>query len=437
MKLKLKNVVALFIASIVFGVGISYGKLYLFHIALAAVVIFYLVSRSFVIKVPKVPTRYHQFVILMLVWYALTCFWSINLFYSFRYLVYIVCGASIVLILTYYGKNLENQNHIFRIAAIIFGFEILISLLEISSLVRWPISPFSSYLEMFGRVSKVEISIRESSLYKLDTWPTGFEWNPNNLAAAISLLIPFFLFHKKLMVKIVGITISMFIIVMAGSRGVFLAVLLAFGLYFVFLNKKYYEIPFQVFIGLFFIVSGIIILQYIEFWQFEEIRDTFLSLGDFISDSKSNDGSINVRKQLLQHGVEAIKETYGIGVGGGGSVAVQERFGGIGERHTASMHNFWLEMAVDAGILFTLAYVIWYLSMIFKLYSIAQFHSNERIRYYASACCLGLASFIIGSISTSSVIYFLPMWLLFGFSIVTINNAKRLEKVSASIPEAD
>ena len=58
--------------------------------------------------------------------------------------------------------------------------------------------------------------------------------------------------------------------------------------------------------------------------------------------------SISIREELARNGINALKNSYGFGVGAGGSVAIQEKLGGVDGRIT-SMHNFWLEVIVDSG----------------------------------------------------------------------------------------
>ena len=109
----------------------------------------------------------------------------------------------------------------------------------------------------------------------------------------------------------------------------------------------------------------------------------------------------------------------GFGVGAGGSVAIQEKLGGVDGRIT-SMHNFWLEVIVDAGILFGVVFLIWYLSLAWKLYLVGLRSKLSHIKYFGKSISLSLIIFIPAAITSSSVIYFLPMWLLFGFAIATL-----------------
>jgi teichuronic acid biosynthesis protein TuaE len=86
-------------------------------------------------------------------------------------------------------------------------------------------------------------------------------------------------------------------------------------------------------------------------------------------------------------------------------------------KNITSLHNFWLEILVEGGIIAFLIFIYFYFSTIYKVFVISKKTENETLMYYAKASTLALSIFIIAEISMSSAIYFLPMWLLLGFSL--------------------
>ena len=159
-----------------------------------------------------------------------------------------------------------------------------------------------------------------------------------------------------------------------------------------------------------------------------EIAYSFDALKTYISFEDLDASSIGIRTQLMRNGISALKDTYGLGVGGGGSRAVQEEMGGVAGKIT-SMHNFWIEMLVDSGVVFTCVFVVWYITLLLANYRIYLSNTNEELTRYSGAVSLSLAGFSVGAVSASSVIYLLPMWLLFGFAVATINNYRRMRAV--------
>jgi hypothetical protein len=150
-----------------------------------------------------------------------------------------------------------------------------------------------------------------------------------------------------------------------------------------------------------------------------QVLNTYL-----FEDTSNSQESIGERQLLIKNGIEALKNSYYIGVGGGCSQAVQENKGGVAG-HLSSMHNFWIEILVDSGVFFFFIFISWYLYVVYKLYIIGINTRNKVYKYYSQALFLAMIGFLPASISASSAIYLLPMWLMYGFVIATINNYKR------------
>lgn len=429
MKIKFNKIVNLFLISSVIGVGISYGKLYFFHIMLVILIFLYLYKNDYVIKIQKLPTNYHYIFYFMFIWYFLSILWSIKIEYTVEYLFYIICGLSIIITLIYYMKTIEIQNRVFKILSIIFIIEIILSLLEAFTPFRLPISPFSKYVTYFGREMKIGNNLDDTVIREILQMPTGFQWNPNNLAITFLILTPFFLLHFNKWFKYLGLFSILILIIKSGSRGAFLAFIFMIFLYFVSLNKKRFLIFLCILIftiSILFLCS--VNLEFLKNSKNHNIRDiaySFDALKMYLSFEKlAGTNSITVRKTLIYNGIRALKESNYIGVGGGCSKAVQERLGGVAGR-IASMHNFWIEMLVDSGVIFTFLFIIWYIYITLKLYLIGISTKDKIFKYYSQSLFLSMSAFSIGCISASSVIYFFPMWLMFGFAISTINNYKR------------
>jgi teichuronic acid biosynthesis protein TuaE len=322
-------------------------------------------------------------------------------------------------------KNIEIQNRIFRILSIVFIVEIIFSLLEAFTSFRLPISPFSNYIIYFGR--NVDLSeLSENVMSYILQSPTGFQWNPNNLAITFLIIYPFFLLYKDKLIKFLGISSILVLIIMCGSRGVFIAFSFMVFVYMFFLSKKKFLIYFSVLpLSIILFIISFDNLKNSENDRIREIATAFDALSRYIFENNiNNNDSVGVRQQLIQNGLNALKESNYLGVGGGGSVAVQENLGGVAGKFT-SMHNFWVEIFVDSGIIFTSIFVIWYIYILLKLYIIGIYTKNYTYRYYTQSLFLSMISFLVGAISGSSVIYLFPMWIMFGFAISTINNYKR------------
>lgn len=424
MKINYSKIISVFLFSAAIGIGISYSELYMFHIMLCGVM--FLLLDYFLIKkegIVPLPTKYHYFFVFMLLWYTLSLTWSINLQYSLKYLFYIVCGIAIALTIVYASRTEELFIKYFKVVAAVFLLEVFFSLLEMLTPFRLPISPFSKYIGLFGRQGSDLSLFNENAVRYLNSSPTGFRWNPNNLATMMSLIFPFFLCLKNNLYKYLGIIAVTAIIVGTGSRGNIVALMLIVMVFLLLKFKKTLMILLSAII--FFSVTTIsleVASKYeINNKKIQEVIATYDVLKSYLF-SKVESGSIGTRQQLIENGFSALHKTGGIGVGGGGSVEVQERkFENKKGKVITSMHNFWVEVLVEGGILFSTIFAVWYLSVIRKLIKIYKTSTDNKSRYLSFSLVLSLSGFIIGAISPSSVIYFFPMWIIFGFSVAYIN----------------
>ena len=427
MKFRFKSLIMAFLISSVIGVGISYGKLYLFHIILLLLIFAYIQKRNNkkIVIFKKCPSSFHKFFYFMLIWYFFSLTWSISRLYSLQYLFYILCGISISLTIIYFAWDENLLLQIIKALSIPFIIEVVISLLESFRLFRYPISPFSPYVTYFAREMKIDMGLADNIVQELMQSPTGFQWNPNDLALAILMIFPFFFLSKNKILKIFGIISTAIIIVKSGSRGMFLALLFMIMIYFIFISKKkIIAISFFVILVSINIINANYLPNYFLNSENPRIREIAYSYSALISyirfDSYNDNDSIGVRQQLIKNGLIGLKNSHYLGVGGGGSRALAERLGGIDGRVT-SMHNFWIEVLVDSGIVFFIIFLIWYSKILIGLLRVVNHTKYKFLKYVASSCFLSMGGFLLGAIVPSSVIYFFPMWIMYGISIATIN----------------
>ena len=156
-----------------------------------------------------------------------------------------------------------------------------------------------------------------------------------------------------------------------------------------------------------------------------EIANTIKTAYLYLTGDIDVDQSLKWRRELVSNGITALKRTGGIGVGAGGSVAIQEKLGGVDGRFT-SMHNFWIEVLVEGGVIFFLLFISWFLKSVFKLFRISKSNKNKDIVYFSNSLFLSMIGFIPSAITSSSTVYFFPMWIMLGLvqSIIFLDNSK-------------
>lgn len=418
----------IFIFSSVIGVGISYGNLYLFHLVLASLILLsfrLLRLNKYRININFFTKNYIYFLLIFFLWYFLSIFWSLNKVYTIQYLFYIFCGIAIVFTVLINFDSKEKLFRALKITGAAFSLEIILSLLEALTPFRLPISPFSSVVTVFGREPSLQPTLDSFAIPSLIQPPTGFQWNPNDLAITMIMLTPFFLFSKKKLVKWFAVIAIIIIIIMTSSRTVLLSMGILFLIYFILYKKQLTTlILISLLLSAFF--TQLDRLKESSNPQVSDIGNTFSTIKDFVNDDIIIGQSVSIRRELAFNGIQALKDSYGFGVGAGGSIAVQEKIGGVDGRIT-SMHNFWLELIVDSGVIFAFTFFLWYISLTWNLFKIGIQSNNEEFRYLGRSFSLSMIIFVPAAISASSVIYFLPMWLMIGFAIAIIETDSKIK----------
>jgi len=418
----------LFLVSAVLGMAVSYQKVFLMHVVLVIFTLILIIPRfrarsNFHFRQQETPL--HWFPLFMLFWYAFMTLWSDHLFHSLKYLFYIENGLAIILLMVYYTENLDYQMKVFRTLTGIFVVEMIISLLEMYTKFRMPLSPYSPYLSFFGReyVPGFDVALMEYT-------PTGFHWNPNDLAIAMCLLFPFFLLAKRWWVQLSGIVVIFLIVVATDSRACLITLFLMAVLSILLYQRKLLKvvIPLLLVAGLllsFFYKDIKDIQMFIRVQYTIESIQLLITGGETASKNAGYD-SLGFRQKLMKDGVQAIIDARGWGLGPGENMYIhQESL----NRDYYALHNFWLELFIDGGVIFGLAFLCWHWYMAYRLWRISRRAQNPWLNYFAKGTFIAIVGFFIAAVSASSVIYFLPMWILYGFAIITIHNGKRLENI--------
>jgi len=421
LKLSIDSLIVLMLGSALIGIAISYSDLYLFHIFLAFLGFFSLYSlkkKKYKLNINKFVTNYSFFPLLMFFWYSLSIIWSPDLFLSLKYIFYLFCGLAILFSIIYYCNSKIKLDNLFKLFSSILVLELVIAMIESFTVFRMPISPYSSLVQFFGK-DPVDFTQNEMFfVYSNLNPPTGFRWNTNNLAITMVLILPFFLCSKKISIKILGAILITTITIMSASRAVFLGLIVIYCLYLFIIKKRIGTIllVWLMTIGLFLGMSQ---LRDSENPRINEVANSIQALELYLKGDLDVGGSLQWRRELVNNGLEALYSSYGLGLGAGGSLANQEKIGAVAGRFT-SMHNFWVELLVEGGIIFAIFAFFWYANIIYNLFKICKSTNNNKLSYYGQALFLATIAFIPSAIAASSTIYFFPMWIMLGMSISVI-----------------
>jgi O-antigen ligase len=421
MKIKFQKISEFLIYSAVIGIGISYGQLYLFHISALIFAVFFSLRLKKHIKEIDFSLNFKNllpFLLFFVLWYLLSIAWASDKILALYYLFYLSCGLLIVF--AFYFSKPEKLYRIIKFIGVIIMIEMLIALLESFTAFRYPISPYSDLVVYFQRDMGYNTSLSPEIIAAIKNTPTGFRWNPNNLATTMMLAIPFFIFHKKTWIRIVFTLTAIGIIFLTGSRGVLIALMLMFAFYFsLYINKKQ-----KIIVS---VITACIILAFFVNAKFfenkysvkqKEVSTTITALNNYLftNHEEVNDtSSIAIRQNLVGNGIDAFKDSYALGIGGGNSQRIQMQADNT--HKTYSMHNFWIEILVEGGIIAFIIFVGFYILLTIRLIRLFKNNKDTNTRYIAKASSLALIGFSVGMISISSAVYFFPMWIVFGIGI--------------------
>lgn len=420
----------LFLISAAIGVGLSYSFIYLAH-AVLLVWILTVLSRirkgKLICRIPAIRVNLHFFMLIMLFWYSLSMLWNPAPLQTAKYLLIIIYGLTIVFSVVYTVYDSGSYQRILLLLGTIYGIEAFIGLLESFTQFRWPISPISPLASLFGREMMLD-AVKHSEAVRtiVQGYPTGFSWNPNNLSMTMLLLLPFTLLSRIKWLKILSPIVIGVLLYKANSR----IGLLTFGiiliLFLLFFTKRHWlylasaVLLILILIPIHGSLSGI--SQKIPNRMIQTLFNPQEYLLRLFSSQKYKMDSIELRKRYALNSFAAFKKSGGLGVGGGciGNERYQPGVMESGE-HQISIHNFWLELLSEGGILFFGFFFLWYAALIVQLIKVRVRTANLNIKRMASACLLSLIGLLPAALCPSSAIYLGSMWILFGLSIAIIN----------------
>lgn len=417
----------------VLGLGVSYGKIYLFHVVLAIAALANLVrtERGHFFDGLRLPSRYHLFFVFMLVWFTIGLAWSWNRLYALQYLGYIACGGGLaMLIAKYVGTSMDRFLQLFEAAKWAFAIDIVAGLLEATTSFRLPVSPFSSGAELEGLNN-----FSSEAMVLLTSMPTGFHWNPNNFAMVMCLLFPFFLNHRNLGASLVGAAVIVLLTFYCDCRSALVTLVFIMILLPAFRGKS---------IWLYFGIGFIVVVQFcvLTHDKLPQLMDTEFAhaLARYTGTETWDElDSVSVRRHLIDNGLTALRDTYGLGVGGGGDKAVQEKMYALPTIELiASMHHTWIELLVNGGVLFFACFVGWFAMLTWELFGYARKWPLEtRAGYFSRSLSLSLLGLVPAAVAASTAVYVLPMYVVFGFAIAMVNICRQRQLQPIPLPAAN
>ncbi|MEG0236921.1 hypothetical protein [Cetobacterium sp.] len=358
-KLNLLDKIALI--SMMGGPGLSYGKIYLYHI----VSIIYIIK--FFIENKKIEKKYLKKNMILILFFCFSVFRLISvksLEYGLKNQVYLIIGLNIYILLHYFLN--KNTNETLNMLKKIVIFAIVVGYFESFGYFRW------------------YTTIYESNVLN----PASFYGNMNDFAVLLTLVFPFIILYKNKFKSFICGIIIIILLLKCDSRAANIAIILQIIIICFFKAKN--KILFLIISVFGMILNLNIIVEKIDF------------LIKFIKFSSTKMDSIGIRQELIKKLVKEIlsAEKFIFGIGGGNSKIISGKI--------AATYSFLLELFVEYGVIIFILLILFYLKLLIKNFSY--------IDCYKIAIFTSLIGFLVSVNAMSGGIYYFPFWIMLSLS---------------------
>ncbi len=405
------------IFSLYVGQGVSYGKICLFHFTLPV----YIVKECSRSVDWKSFFSMEVFPIHVLYFWVLSdsFFHPVNWNYIYFYLLSYMIFCSLWMKRSYI---IEKYKSILFFLFMLVSIDCFVGILESFTVFRYPISIYSKYNNLFGR-NYLNYS---GNFYDLSS-PAGFHWNPNNYSFVLLLFIPFTHLITNHWIKNSLRILTLLLINAAGARmGFFAATLIIIILTFFEWKRIHWLQIFPVLLmsyiltnGFYFFPSGVRKIEEVALIKNETINANASNKGHNIIQTEYQ-GSESIRLGLLYSGFRFIHQSPIIGHGAGGFTRkLEEQYNeskDTSKVYVTSGHNFFQELLVDFGLILLLP-------LLWILWEMVRRVKNKERSDVLIMSTLSI-SFIAGSVMVSSLVYFLPFYLILFILYIILTSEK-------------
>ncbi|MHB8984034.1 MAG: O-antigen ligase family protein [Carboxydocellales bacterium] len=251
--------------------------------------------------------------------------------------------------------------------------------------------------------------------------------NPNDFATYLALYLPFLYSRAKYCTswwrKAFGwstLFFGIYLIMVTQSRANILALfLMTFSALVLYLKDK----KLKGFRNL--LITGIIIG--IVWWgtgytSYNNLgfTDVVYQLNSLENENQEKGSSIQLRIGLIRGGLDMLKKHVFLGVGAGNAEYHMQDYW-LWTRGLTNLHNWWLEVLVNYGVLVWILYLAFYAKLMWNLFTVQHRSKNILLKQLAEAVFLAMTGFLIGAISSSTLYAANFMWFIFALGLAVYN----------------
>jgi teichuronic acid biosynthesis protein TuaE len=360
----------------------------------------------------------------MLAWSLMSIAWAENIGAAIRWTSFLMMMVGLTLVIPMCFTTRRRVIQLLKVLGWTFAGVTAFSFLEIATGVRLPTS------RLAGQAGGSAFAA------------TSVFGNQNNFATFLTLALPYLivlpLVFKERRLRIIGLVgtlADLAALLLTGSKDNLIAAGLVFLTLILFLAtdpKQRTKLLGAVVIGVVALAvivpsmsgSGLIPLP-------KRAVDKF-SFTLLQKEIATGQGSGGARASLLGDGIDFVGQSGGIGVGAGNAethVLELPVFPGV-----SNMHDWWLEVAVDLGLIGLALYAAYYVLLLIRQLRAARAATDPLVHYLCLSGTAAMVGFIIGSLGPSTMIAFSPMWVMFGLSMTAIAVADRAQRNGGILP---
>lgn len=349
--------------------------------------------------------NYINFLVLWILYSILSLAWADCAEETFKEIIFLVMGSLLIFFTVFYFTKLKDF--------VLFYYMWLLVLLVMVGLGLWN-SMTGNHLDVSGVKDAAD---------RFRYMPTAVFHNPNDFATYLVLSFPFtisFIKHQKIILyRVIGIGLFLsvlYLIVLTKSRANYLALVGGVFFWLIFTLKLKEKIRVLV---LFVLLTLLALLLFSQFLQplYALIVEQYSSLTNEINEG----GSINIRVNLIKNSIILLFNHYGFGVGAGNIEYHIANYGKYDTGNVYNLHNWWVELLSNYGIIIFIGYIIFYFNIFRNLFKTYIKLNNKDEKMICEALLIGSACFTVASISSSSIMAQGFHWVFFAFILGYLN----------------
>lgn len=351
------------------------------------------------------------FLLFWVVYAILSLSWADNKIEALKHIIFLFMNVSLVFFIVYYLRELDQLFSVVKLWMVLFVIMLPIGFWEVSTGNHLPGSGLLTVDEGY-------------EFYKFA--PTTFFGNQNDYATIIALSFPMFYvsigylkrYYFKLGLGLICVA-GLLMLIFTTSRANYIGVLVGFLFWFLFVLKI--RDKFKIISVILSILIIVALNLTTENWDYLNVVWEDFSV---LLNAKDAEGSINIRSNLIKNGIYFAVISFGFGIGAGNIEHYMSNYPKYFVGDITNVHNWWIELLVNYGIVIFVGYLILYIGIFVRLWKYVYRLKMPKEKIICEALLCGMVTFSISSISSSSLIAFYPQWAYFGLALAFISYVK-------------